>query len=340
MSETLPAFRKYTSIENHNRAGYLDKLRFAGLHEGEWVVQEKAHGANFSFASTDGEHWVTGKRTSRLAPGEAFFNHDLLLERHRDALGAMWRVLRKHYSEGDGQVTVYGEVLGGSFPGVAPVPGAKRVQRGIHYAPGNHFYAFDIHVGGVGYLGVDEANALFEAGGFAYAKTRFRGTLTEALAQPNVFDTEIPALYGYPILADNVAEGIVIKPVETKYEHQGSRVIIKHKNEHWADAKRNHKARRPPDPEVSAAGEALLATALDYATEARVSSATSKLGEVTRRDFGRLVGMVGKDTHADFVGDHGGALAALVESDRKAITKAIGAQATRLVKAYFVAAAT
>ncbi len=49
---TQPTFRKYSSIDNHDKAGYLDYLRGHGLDGGEWVVQEKAHGANLSFTST------------------------------------------------------------------------------------------------------------------------------------------------------------------------------------------------------------------------------------------------------------------------------------------------
>lgn len=335
-------FKKYCSIENHSRSGYLDHLRLNGQAGGEWVVQEKAHGANFSFASADGEHWATAKRNSALAPDDVFYGHAALLERHRERLGALWRVLRKRYPNGGGQVTVYGELLGGHYRGVKDDGKSKRVQRGIDYAPDNRFYAFDIHVKGtegapVGYLGVDEANVLFEAHGFAFAKTRFRGTLDEALSQDNAFDSEIPALYGLEPLRDNMCEGVVIRPVDTRYDPRGSRVIIKHKNARWSDKKTVKRARRPPGPEMGPAGKALLHEAMAYATPARVPAAVSKIGEVTRQDFGRVVGAVGKDVYADFEADHGKALAALAESDRKLITKALGRQAVELVRAYWIA---
>ena len=337
---TPPTFKKFTSIENHNREGYVDRLRLHGHADGEWVVQEKAHGANLSFLSRDGEHWVSAKRTAALAPDEPFYNHHLLLERHRAGLSALWRVLRKRYPAGDGQVNVFGEVLGGSYPGLETPPGHKRVQKGIFYAPDNRFYAFDIWVGGAGYLGVDEANALFEAHGLPHAKTRFRGTLTEALAQPNDFDSEIPLLYGLEPVHPNVAEGTILRPAEPRHEHTGSRVIIKHKNGVWSDNTRHHKVRLPPEPKVSAAGAELLATAMTYATPARAPAAASKLGEVTRKDFGRLVGEVGRDLYADFSAAHGEALAALEDADRKAVKKALGTEATALVRRYFIELAT
>ncbi len=94
---TQPAFIKYPSIENHDREGFLDKLRLEGLTGGEWVVQEKAHGANLSFNSLDGVHWVTAKRTKLLDADEAFFAHQLTLETYRKRLGAAWQLLRQRY---------------------------------------------------------------------------------------------------------------------------------------------------------------------------------------------------------------------------------------------------
>lgn len=336
----VPTFRKYSSIENHYRKEYIDKLRLSGLSEGEWVVQEKAHGANLSFLSLDGQHWLTAKRNSTLAPDEAFYNHQMLLEAHRPALENIWQILRKRYPTSDGQVTVYGEVLGGSYPGMKTKAPYKRIQKGVFYSPANHFYAFDIRVGGIGFLGVDEVNELFEKGGFAFAKTRFRGTFTEALAQANDFDSEIPLQFRLELTHPNVAEGTVIRPVEPKYDNAGNRVIIKSKNEQWADNVRHHKRDLTPEPAVSAAALELTVVALEYATPARVAAAVSKVGEVTMKDFGRLVGMVGKDIHADFMSAHLAAFELLEAIDRKAVTKVIGGEATKLVKAYFIDLAT
>ncbi len=64
----------------------------------------------------------------------------------------MWQVLRKRYPTGDGQITIYGEFIGGAYPSVGN-DGYKRVQKGVYYAADHRFYAFDAWVEGVGYLG-------------------------------------------------------------------------------------------------------------------------------------------------------------------------------------------
>ncbi len=245
----------------------------------------------------------------------------------------MWRVLRKRYRTGDGQITIYGELIGGAYPGVGS-DGYKRVQKGVYYAADHRFYAFDAWVEGVGYLGVDEANALFEAAGLAFAKTRFRGSLTACLAQANDFDSEIPLQFGLAPVSPNLVEGVVIRPVDVRHLPSGSRVLIKHKNEQWSDKIRKPRVRQPAvalAPEV----QALLDAALEYATPARVPAAVSKVGEVTRRQFGQLVGMTAQDMHADFLGEHERAFLDLAQAEQKVITKALAREATDLVKQYF-----
>ncbi len=115
---------------------------------------------------------------------------------------------------------------------------------------------------------------------------------------------------------------------------------MKVKSEQWAD--RNYagrmKRKRAPQKLEGEVGE-LAEVALSYATTARVASAISQVGEVTRADFGKLVGLIGQDIHAVFIADHAGALAGLDVNGRKAVTKTIGTAATALVKEYFVALA-
>lgn len=60
------------------------------------------------------------------------------------------------------------------------------------------------------YLSVDEANAFFEAEGFFYAKTLFRGSLAECLKYPNAFQSKISQWLGLPDIEDNICEGIVV----------------------------------------------------------------------------------------------------------------------------------
>ncbi|MBW2739846.1 MAG: hypothetical protein JRE64_13595, partial [Deltaproteobacteria bacterium] len=56
-------FRKYFDIENSYRKKFLDILAVEKLDKGEFVVQEKAHGANLSFWY-DGKDLKSAKRSS------------------------------------------------------------------------------------------------------------------------------------------------------------------------------------------------------------------------------------------------------------------------------------
>ena len=80
-------------------------------------------------------------------------------------------------------------------------------------------------------------NELFEAESFFYAKTLFRGTLAECLKHPNGFQSKIAEWLGLPAIEDNICEGIVIRPVTPMYLRNGSRVLIKSKNERFAERK-------------------------------------------------------------------------------------------------------
>ena len=70
---------------------------------------------------------------------------------------------------------------------------------------------------------------------FIYAKTLFKGSLSDCLAYPNAFKTTIPGEYNLPELDGNTCEGVVIRPAQPHFLRNGSRVIIKNKNEKWAE---------------------------------------------------------------------------------------------------------
>ena len=327
-------FRKYTSIENADPDGYLGKLRAQLLDHGAWVVQEKAHGANLSFRTDDGEHWVSAKRTSVLAPDERFYSHQSLLAAHLARLRRLYALVRERVPDMPGPLIVFGEVVGGDYPGTE-LREYPRVQRGVYYAPDHHFYAFDILVGGRDYLPVPEANALFETCDFAYAKTCFGGSLAECLAYPNDFDSTLPALFGYENLRDNIAEGTVIRPTDGRRDRSGNRVLLKYKNAKWAEkAARKRRAERAAYVMPEAVRE-VVEVATRYVTPARVAGVAGNLGQLTRRDYGRLLGAAAKDAHADFVKDHPGVLDALTSAEKKAVTKALSSATAQAVRAYF-----
>jgi len=272
-------FRKYPSIENSYRKKFIEAIRELSI--AEWVVQEKAHGANVVIAY-DGHEILYGKRSGWLDDGEKFYN--LRIAVPASAIVGIMRMKN---------VRIYGEIIGGSFPGMK-VDGAIRVQKGVYYTPSNEFYAFDAMVDDE-FLTVDEAEALFKELGLVYAKTLFRGTLDECLAFPVEFDSTIPELYGLPQLENNLCEGIVIKPVAPEFLPWGSRVIIKKKNQRFAEKTRTKKERKV----VNVPDDALA-----LITENRLRNAISRVGPIGDKDFGKLLGEFTKDVVEEYEKDH------------------------------------
>jgi Rnl2 family RNA ligase len=324
-------FRKFTSIENSYRKEHIKRIQLEGHWAGEYVVQEKVHGANMSFYTTDGISFIVCKRSGPVLADENFNNSGKILADNFSGLKMIWIKLKAEIPKLE-QLTVFGEALGGSYPhpDVPRSPTAVRVQKGVSYAPGNLFYAFDVQVDGA-YLGVDHANACFRAAGLLYAKTLFRGTPDEALAYPNDFNSTLPADLGLPDIGENVVEGTVIRPVEPKYLGNGSRVILKNKNAKWAEKKQRKssgKSAEPLDPEL----QALINLALEYVNENRLENVLSKIGAVTIKDFGRVLGLFNKDVYDDFHKDNVERLTLVEKADLKRVNKGFGRIAADLVR--------
>ena len=75
-------FKTYNSIENACQTRVIDQIKMQGFGDEVFIVQEKVHGANFSFF-TDGKEIKIGKRTAFIEKDEKFFNAHQILERYR-----------------------------------------------------------------------------------------------------------------------------------------------------------------------------------------------------------------------------------------------------------------
>lgn len=324
-------FRKFNSIENTYRKEHINRIQLEGHWAGEYVVQEKVHGANMSFYTSDGVNFTACKRSGPVLPGESFNNADQVLADNLSGLKMIWIKLKAERPELE-ELNVFGEVLGGAYPhpDVPRVSTAIKVQKGVCYSPENLFYAFDVQVNGA-YLSVDDANACFRSAGMFYAKTLFRGSPDEALAYPNDFNSTLPAELGLPDIGENVVEGTVIRPVEPKFLASGSRVILKNKNAKWAEKKQRKSSAEPVVP-LSAELQTLLDLALEYVNENRLENVLSKIGAVTIKDFGRVLGLFNKDIYEDFQKENAEKLAGVEKADLKRVNKGFGRVAADLVR--------
>ena len=338
-------FKKYSSIENSFSREFMEHVVAEMPQDLEYVVQEKVHGANTSFLC-DGETLRFAKRTSMLEDGEQFYDYPELLERYRDRVLKLFGDIKAKYPEVT-HISVFGEMFGGLYPhdGVKTKQKVSLIQRGVCYTPDHEFYGFDIYLfteAGGRFLTVDEVNEIFETCGFFYAKTLFRGTLAECLKQPNAFQSKIAEWLELPAIEDNICEGIVIRPVTPMYLRNGSRVLIKSKNERFAErksAKRRTKLFVEPVP-YSDELKALIVEGETYVTENRLANVVSHIGEVHfPKDFGKVMGLFSKDVLEDFLKEHGNLYTALEKSEQKLLNKELNKFCTALVKQVYMSQA-
>lgn len=325
-------FKKYPSIENTYRQEILDRILGHGFWEETFVVQEKVHGANLSFITSDGHHFTAAKRTEIIKENEAFYKYDHVLKALQPKLTAIWNTLRKQDPELQ-QLTVFGELIGGDYPH-AEVPvnrEAVAVQKGIAYSPNNLFYAFDILLNADRFLSVEEANSLFESEQLLHAKTLFKGSIQDCLKYPNDFDSTIPAELGLPPIQPNTCEGVIIRPARVLRFNNGQRILLKNKNEAWAENKRYQKTIRKEE-EVSHKVIQLQEAIQGYITKNRLSNVLSKIGPISSKDFGRVMGLFSKDVVVDFEKDYQDTMEDLDKKERKLITKSIAGSIAALVK--------
>jgi Rnl2 family RNA ligase len=325
-------FRKYSSIENTFQNEFVEKIKSEGFGDHEYVVQEKAHGANMSFLSTDGIHFTPAKRTDVLSPDEKFYNYQLVYDKYLERLHSLWNDLNTDFPEME-QLNVFGELIGGDYahPDVPKDREAIKVQKGIYYCPSNEFYAFDILVDNKIYLTSDKIEYYFMKHKFIYAKTLFRGSLDECLNYPNDFQSGIYQQFGLPKIESNVAEGVVIRPVEPCFLSGGGRVMLKNKNEKWAE---KAKAKKRPQKEITFSDDIrqLQDAIQDYVTENRLNNVISKIGEISIKDMGNVLGLFAADIIEDFMKEYGREMDKLEKKEQKLVTKSITKKSVEMVK--------
>lgn len=327
-------FKTYNSIENAYQARMIDQIRLQGFGDEVFIVQEKVHGANFSFF-TDGKEIKIAKRTAFIEKDEKFYNAHHILERYKKNVIDVFQKVKTRYPDVE-TVVIYGELFGGGYnhKEVEPVKGAVRVQKGIEYAPYNEFYAFDIKLNGVMYLDTDIVNEIFEKTGFFYAKTLFQGTLEEALRFPNVFNSKIPAWLGLPEL-NNMCEGTIIKTLKTKYFGNGARVILKNKNEKWIEkSKMVRKQGKTVHKQIvfSEKAQNIWEEIQKYATANRLNNVVSKIGEFEPKMMGKIIGLFAQDILEDFEKDFPSVFTAIEKEEQKRINKKLNTLVIDFIK--------
>ena len=329
-------FRKYNSIENSYQLDFLNEIREQGFNDQEFVVQEKVHGANICFI-TDGKQIQSAKRTELIFDEEDFYNSKSVQKKYEPNIIELFKRITNKFDNVN-QVTIFGELFGGAYPhqDVDKVEKTTLVQKGIYYSPDNDFYAFDILINTDQYLDTDTVSLLFEAVGFLHAKTLFKGSLDDCLQYPNDFQSQISKLLGLPDLIQNTCEGVVIRPIKPCFFRNGARVLIKNKNEQWNENnnyidKEILKSILRKEDALSDDAQMLCEEIAKYITENRLNNVVSKIGTITQKDFGKLLGLYSKDVLEEFQKAHKNEYDRLEKFETKFINKFLNTQAGNLV---------
>ena len=327
-------FKTYNSIENAYQTRVIDQIKLQGFGKEIFIVQEKVHGANFSFF-TDGKEIKIAKRTAFIGDSEKFYNAHQILERYRKNVIEVFEKAKTIHQDVE-TVVIYGELFGGGYKHkeVESVKDAIKVQKGVEYAPHNEFYAFDIKLNGTTYLDTDLVNQIFEETGFFYAKILFQGTLEDALNYPNVFDSKIPAWLVLPEIDNNMCEGTIIKTLKTKYFGNGSRVILKNKNEKWTEKSKMVRKERPIQKEVrfSENAQNIWEEIQKYTTVNRLNNVVSKIGEFEPTMIGKVIGLFSKDILEDFEKEFPNAFTTIEKEEQKRINKKLNSLVIDVIK--------
>jgi Rnl2 family RNA ligase len=242
---------------------------------GRWIATEKIHGAQLVIAC-DGEAVLFGKRKAWLAGDEPFFGWQMLRNQLEIAIATVHASLAR-----GGTIYVYGELFGGSYPhpDVEALPGLSPVQTGIWYAPTLCFAAFDLLLVEPErepiFLAHEQLEQLAEEAGLLTVPVLGRGSRRELTELPVRYDSTVAALLGLPAIADNVAEGYVLKP-DAELPAR-ARPLVKHKIPEFDENRFGESM--PFDHHAHLSVAELLRWAAVMVNPVRLASARSKVGE-------------------------------------------------------------
>lgn len=278
----------------------------------QWCATEKVHGSNFCWivSANDIEG---GNRTEVLAPNAPFFGWQNVLNKHRERLNRLFGILvdaeraKQLFEESSPvlRVFVFGEICGGVYPNMDSPAGVQAVQTGIYYSPNVEFVAFDIAVTFEAspsvrtYMNFEDALALFAEIELLHVTPLMVGTYTQAVNFSPRFESGIPRLLGLTPVPNNLAEGVVIRPMRTilvPTKKGMERPIMKNKIPEFSEDKRFHTASKwaeaAPAEGSWQSSETLFAD-LSYEvssmiTTQRIDNAISKMGHVDPSDKPRM----------------------------------------------------
>lgn len=273
-------FKKYNDIENSYRQKFIERFkeRYPEINNIKFVALEKLNGANFQIAlNSDDINYCTRKRI--LDSNSNFYQWQNAIKKLN--LNKLIEFTKNINAE----VRLYGELFG------------TGVNKGVKYQDEKLIKFFDINVNGV-YYDFTTFEKLMNDFDLPIVPVVDRNiTLKELL------DYEVETLNSKILnIPQNVAEGIVGRPLHEEIFVGYDRFILKKKSKKFKEnSKKNHKKPKPVDPLV----DFWKPLVLEYVTETRLNGLYSKMGLI---EFPKQIGEYIKeyilDVRKDFIKDH------------------------------------
>jgi Rnl2 family RNA ligase len=341
--KTMSEFSRYEKMPTSLKKLGLSESDFSKLEKLKWVVTEKVHGANFSFVY-ENRQLKFAKRKEYLSWNDDFFGFQLVVNEIENSILRLFEDLSAR--ENGYRHIVYGELFGGKYPHpeVEADENLHAIQTGVYYSPGIRFCAFDIAIvqhpaSPKRYLDYETAISYFEKHGIFYAKPLLIGKYSDAINFNTRINSGIPKQLNLPELADNLIEGVVIKPFNlVDQDTISARPIVKLKNKEFDEENRFHQAEKwSYIPDVSSKSEDLsfiFAELRNYITPNRLESAISKIGALDFQNELRLQEIereLVQDTLIDFNENNGNLLQELASEDRAWIEERVKSEVKALI---------
>lgn len=329
-------FKKYPSIEGADRTKVIDYIVQLGFDQIPWQVGLKVHGANFGIM-TDGKTMEATKRSGFIVPDDgAFYGYQNVMATYQQRIFDFYRFLKDVFPLLD-ILTLYGELFGGKYghPDVPNDPHGTMVQKGVDYCPHNDFFLFDIKVDDL-FVNKCYTTIACNDHGFIGNVPLFQGSFRDCLQYPNEFPDPLHKKWNLPEIEGNICEGVIIEPEEPKFFQSGSRIILKNKNEKFAEKASHRKQRKIQAPhEWSEEGWSEVEEMFAYINENRLRNILSHIGEVTDKDFGRIMGMFAQDVFKDYLKDHNDEFSVLDKKEQDLFKKEMQRKCAECIRPNF-----
>ncbi len=248
-------FFKYPSIENHYQKKFLYHVLKTLPKDTTFYITEKIHGANFSiYISKDDIKFAS---RNEFLKDKEFYDYKEVVTKYQDCFD----IIQTNIEE-DEYYIVYGELFGGN------------IQKECYYKDEQDFVCFDIAIvkeDKVKFLDINDCIKKCNLLRLPYLPILFSGTLNDCLQYNNTFITKLNLETG------SECEGIIIRPNQDSYLRGGSRIILKNKNEIFAE-NRGSKYRGDKLKGGLDDIEQISHKLFDYINENRVNSFVSKVG--------------------------------------------------------------